>query len=95
MSLSIETVKRVAHLAGIQLAEGEAEKLQPKLNKVLAMADAMSAVDTSHVAPIAHPLNIAQRLREDAVTEIDQRPVFQAIAPKVEQDLYLVPKVIE
>lgn len=95
MSLTIETVKKVAHLAGMQLAEGEAEQLQPELNKVLSIADAMTAVDTSHVAPMAHPLNIAQRLREDQVTETDQRPVFQAIAPKVEQDLYLVPKVIE
>jgi len=95
MSLSIETVKKVAHLARIQLADGEAEQLQPELNKVLAIADAMSSVDTSHVASMAHPLNIAQRLREDTATETDQRPVFQAIAPKVEQDLYLVPKVIE
>lgn len=95
MSLSIETVKKTAHLARIYLTEGDAEQLQPELNKVLAMADAMATVDTSSVSPIAHPLHISQRLRADIVTEVDQRPAAQAIAPKIAQDLYLVPKVIE
>ena len=95
MNLSIETVKKVAHLARIQLSEEEAQQLQPELNRILEMVDAMSLVDTAHVQPIAHPLDTLQRLREDVVTETDQRAAFQAIAPKVEQDLYLVPKVIE
>ena len=55
----------------------------------------MNAVDTSGVTPMAHPLDAVQRLREDAVTESDQREHFQQVAPAVEAGLYLVPKVIE
>jgi aspartyl-tRNA(Asn)/glutamyl-tRNA(Gln) amidotransferase subunit C len=95
VNLTVETVKKVAHLARIQLSEEEAQELQPELNRILEIVDAMSAVDTSHVQPIAHPLDTTQRFREDVVSESDQRTTFQAIAPKVEQDLYLVPKVIE
>ena len=95
MSLAIETVKKVAHLARIQLTDEEVLQLQPELNKILGIVDAMSQVDTSQVTPMAHPLDTTQRLRDDVVTETDQRALFQSIAPQTAQDLYLVPKVIE
>ena len=55
----------------------------------------MRAVDTRQVEPMAHALDVVQRLRADEVTEVDQHVLFQSIAPAVERDLYLVPKVIE
>jgi aspartyl-tRNA(Asn)/glutamyl-tRNA(Gln) amidotransferase subunit C len=57
--------------------------------------DRLQAVDTIGVAPMSHPLDLPQRLREDAVTEPDQRDVLLALAPAAENGLYLVPKVIE
>ena len=69
--------------------------MQQQMNAILAMVDAMAAVDTAGVEPMAHPQEVMQRLREDVVTEADQRSLFQAIAPQVEGGLYLVPQVIE
>ena len=62
---------------------------------ILGLVEQMNSVDTRDVEPMAHPLEITARLREDEITEIDQRQRFQAIAPEVEQGLYLVPRVIE
>ncbi|MDL2424813.1 Asp-tRNA(Asn)/Glu-tRNA(Gln) amidotransferase subunit GatC, partial [Pseudomonas sp. BAgro211] len=62
---------------------------------ILGLIDAMQAVDTHGVEPLAHPLEATQRLRADAVTEENRREAYQAIAPAVEDGLYLVPKVIE
>ena len=59
------------------------------------MVERMAAVDTAGVVPMSHPQAVSQRLREDRVTEDDQREQFQSIAPQVEDGLYLVPKVIE
>ena len=69
--------------------------MQQQLNDILAMVDQMAAVDTEGVEPMSHPQEVMQRLRVDGVTETDQREAFQAIAPQVEDGLYLVPKVIE
>jgi aspartyl-tRNA(Asn)/glutamyl-tRNA(Gln) amidotransferase subunit C len=93
--LSLEQIARLAHLARLELSAAEAAAMQQQLNDILAMVDQMSAVDTTGVAPMSHPQEVTQRLREDRVTEKDERTVFQAIAPKVEDGLYLVPKVIE
>jgi aspartyl-tRNA(Asn)/glutamyl-tRNA(Gln) amidotransferase subunit C len=93
--LSLEEIRRLARLARIELAAPEAEALARDLNDILAMVEQMSAVDTRGVEPMAHPQEMAQRLREDRVTERDQRELFQSIAPQVEDGLYLVPKVIE
>ena len=93
--LSLEQVHRIAHLAGLELAEGEAAAMQQQMNDILAMVDQMRAVDTTGVVPMSHPQEVTQRLREDRVTETDQRELFQSIAPSVEDGLYLVPKVIE
>jgi aspartyl-tRNA(Asn)/glutamyl-tRNA(Gln) amidotransferase subunit C len=93
--LSLEQISRIAHLARLELAPSEVAALQHQLNDILAMVDQMAAVDTGGVEPMAHPQEVVQRLREDVVTEVDQRESFQAVAPQVEDGLYLVPKVIE
>ena len=93
--LSLEEVRRIARLARIELGDAEAAELQRELNGILAMVEQMRAVDTSGVEPMSHPQEVRQRMREDRVTEGDQRELFQSIAPQVEDGLYLVPKVIE
>jgi aspartyl-tRNA(Asn)/glutamyl-tRNA(Gln) amidotransferase subunit C len=95
MSLSLDDVKRIAHLARIEVSAGEAEQVLGQLAGIFAMIGEMQAVDTRDVEPMAHAQDLMLRLREDAVTEADQHAAFQAIAPQVEAGLYLVPKVIE
>ena len=95
MSLSLEQVQRIAHLARIEISEAEARTTQDRLNGIFALIEQMQAVDTDGVEPMAHAQDLAQRLREDAVTESDRRAAFQAVAPETEAGLYLVPKVIE
>ncbi|MGB1563463.1 MAG: Asp-tRNA(Asn)/Glu-tRNA(Gln) amidotransferase subunit GatC [Sinimarinibacterium flocculans] len=95
MSLSIEQVRQVAQLARLALQPEQAERYAGQLSAILDMVDQLSQAQTDDVAPMAHPLDTHQRLRPDAVAETDRREVFQAIAPAVENGLYLVPKVIE
>lgn len=95
MSLSDDQVRRIARLARIDVAADESAAVIDRLNRVLALVDEMRAVDTSGVEPMAHPLDAEQRLREDVVTEPDRRDAYQAVAPAVQDGLYLVPKVIE
>lgn len=95
MSLSLPQVKRVAWLARIEITDGEAEAAQSQLNGILRLIEQMQSVDTEGVEPMAHAQDLVQRLREDGVTETDQHALYQAIAPQVENGLYLVPKVIE
>jgi aspartyl-tRNA(Asn)/glutamyl-tRNA(Gln) amidotransferase subunit C len=95
MSLSLEQVQRIAHLARIEISEAEARTTQGHLNGIFALIEQMQAVDTAGVAPMAHAQDLSQRLREDAVTESDRRAAFQAVAPETEAGLYLVPRVIE
>ncbi|MGH8658296.1 MAG: Asp-tRNA(Asn)/Glu-tRNA(Gln) amidotransferase subunit GatC [Gammaproteobacteria bacterium] len=95
MSLSEEGIDRIAWLARLQI-DAEAEpQLAQQLARILELVDQMNKVDTSGVSPLAHPLDISQRLRHDQVTEINQRELFQSIAPSVRDGLYLVPKVLE
>ena len=93
--LSLEQIARIAELARLELSAADAAAMQQQLNGILAMVDRMQSVDTQGVEPMSHPQEAMQRLREDEVTERDQRPAFQEIAPAVEDGLYLVPKVIE
>ena len=93
--LSIDQVRAIADLARIDVPTSELGRLQDELNGILAMVDAMRAVDTAGVEPMAHPQAVSQRLREDRVTETDQRELFQGVAPQTEDGLYLVPRVIE
>jgi aspartyl-tRNA(Asn)/glutamyl-tRNA(Gln) amidotransferase subunit C len=95
MPLNHEDVSRLAHLARIAVTDQEVAKISIKLNGVLAMIEEMRAFDTTGVAPMAHGIDVVQRLREDRVTETNQRELLQSIAPQVEDGLYLVPKVIE
>jgi aspartyl-tRNA(Asn)/glutamyl-tRNA(Gln) amidotransferase subunit C len=95
MSLPIDQVKRIAHLARIAVTDAEAEAVQADLNRIFTLIEAMNAVDTSGIEPMAHARDLTVRLREDEVLEGDQHEAFQAVAPQVEAGLYLVPKVIE
>ena len=95
MSLSLPEVKRIACLARIEITDAEAAAAQGQLNDIFKLIEQMQSVDTGGVAPMAHGQDVVQRLREDRVTETDRHALYQAIAPQVENGLYLVPKVIE
>ncbi|MDD2662556.1 MAG: Asp-tRNA(Asn)/Glu-tRNA(Gln) amidotransferase subunit GatC [Dechloromonas sp.] len=95
MSLTLEQVQRIAHLARIETSESEALTTQGHLNGIFQLIEQMQAVDTAGVEPMAHAQDLSQRLRDDAVTETDRRAAYQAVAPETEAGLYLVPKVIE
>jgi len=95
MSFSSEDIKKVAVLARLQVSEDKAQKLGEDITNILNLVDQLQAVDTTDVAPMAHPMDAVQILRADEVTESDQRNKYQACAPATEDGLYLVPKVIE
>jgi len=95
MSLTEADVKRMAHLARIEIEQTEVAPMLAQLSNIMGLVEQMQAVDTEGVAPMAHAQDLSLRLREDRVTETDQHEAFQAIAPEVEAGLYLVPKVIE
>ncbi|WP_394807970.1 Asp-tRNA(Asn)/Glu-tRNA(Gln) amidotransferase subunit GatC [Nitrosomonas sp.] len=95
MTLSVSDVKRIADLAYIEIDEDEAKETLIQLSGIFNLIETMQAVDTSTVEPMSHAQSVVQRLREDAVTETDQRELYQSIAPQVEAGLYLVPQVIE
>ena len=95
MSVSLDDVRRIAHLARIALPDGEAQVLHAKLGSIFALIDELLAIPTEGVEPMSHAQNVALPLRDDAVTEVDMRDAFQRVAPATEGGLYLVPKVIE
>lgn len=95
MSLNTSDVKRMAHLARIEINDAEAEATLKKLSGILGLIEQMQAVDTTGITPMSHSQDVTQRLREDVVTKTNQRDEFQKNAPATENGLYLVPKVIE
>jgi len=95
MALTEKEVEYIAHLARLQLDLADTPKYTEELSRILDLVAQMNQLDTEAIQPMAHPMDLKQRLREDRVTEIDQHQLFQSIAPKVEAGLYLVPKVIE
>ncbi len=95
MSLSHKDVQKVAQLARLKMSEAEIETARTQMSGIFDLIAAMQAVDTTGIEPMSHAQDVAQRLREDVVTEADQRELFQSIAPQVEAGLYLVPQVIE
>jgi aspartyl-tRNA(Asn)/glutamyl-tRNA(Gln) amidotransferase subunit C len=95
MSLDKDQVQHIAVLARLRVADEEIADTVDKLSRIVDFVDQLSQADTSDVVPMAHPLDAAQRLRPDAVTEADRRDEFQENAPAVSDGLYLVPKVIE
>ena len=99
MALTPADVSRIAHLARLDLQPAESDAMLGQLNGFFRVVEQMSAVDTRGVEPLYTPLaavhDAALRLRDDLVTEVDQRAAHQVSAPAVEDGLYLVPKVIE
>jgi aspartyl-tRNA(Asn)/glutamyl-tRNA(Gln) amidotransferase subunit C len=95
MSLTTDDVKKIAHLARLNMPEADLVHFTPQLSGIFDFVAQMNQADTNHIEPLAHPLDLSQRTRKDAVTEPDQRKEAQAIAPQVEAGLYLVPQVIE
>ncbi|MBI2778724.1 MAG: Asp-tRNA(Asn)/Glu-tRNA(Gln) amidotransferase subunit GatC [Gammaproteobacteria bacterium] len=95
MALNKSDVEKIAHLARLEINEADIPLYANNLTNILSFVEQMSAVDTTGVEPMAHPLAASQRLRPDTITETNQRELFQSIAPQVEAGLYLVPKVIE
>jgi len=104
MSLNISDIKRIAHLARIEVNEQEATATLTKLSGILGLIEQMQAVDTKGITPMSHSQDVVQRLREDVVTKTNQREEFQKNAPPlgnglteraVDSGLYLVPQVIE
>jgi aspartyl-tRNA(Asn)/glutamyl-tRNA(Gln) amidotransferase subunit C len=95
VALTRTDVEKIAHLARLQISEADADRHTEALSNILGMIDQIQAVNTHDISPMAHPLDATQRLRPDVVTETNQRDHFQAIAPKTENGLYLVPKVVE
>lgn len=95
MSLSTQDIERIAHLARIRVTPADVTDVQSKLDGIFTLIDEMQAVDTKGVEPMSHGLDMVLRLRDDAVTEINQREKFQKNAPQAEAGYFLVPKVIE
>ena len=95
MALNIEDIKRIAHLARIEINDSEANATLIKLSGILDLIEQMQAVDTTGITPMLHSQDLVQRLREDVVTQTNQREAFQAIAPATQDGLYLVPRVVE
>lgn len=100
MSIARAVVEKIAHLARLNITEAEIAATTERLGNVLAMVDQLQAIDTTGIAPLAHPLDShlqgsKQRLRADVVTEPNQRELLQQHAPAVQDGLFLVPKVIE
>jgi aspartyl-tRNA(Asn)/glutamyl-tRNA(Gln) amidotransferase subunit C len=95
MALDLDQVRRIAHLARIEITDAEAERTLAQLADIFAMIERMRAVDTTGIEPMAHPLGGSQRLRADVVSESDQRAVNLQNAPEQQNGLFLVPRVIE
>jgi len=95
MPLSLQEVQRIAELARIGVSDAEARAVQSQLNDIFELIGRMQKVDTEGVEPMSHGQDLELRLREDIVSERDQREQFLSLAPEREQGLYLVPKVIE
>lgn len=95
MSLTLEDTQRIAKLARVELSATDCRETQRQLNGILGFIEQLQAVDTQGIEPMSHAVDAVLRLRPDVVAETDRRDDFQAIAPDVEDGLYLVPKVIE
>lgn len=95
MTLNRDDVKKIAHLARLEITDSAVDDYVRNLSDIIGFVEQLNKADTAAVEPMAHPMDAAQRLRQDVVTEKDHRELFQAIAPQAEDGLYLVPKVIE
>ena len=95
MAIEQDELEKIAELARIRIAPDQVGQLTQRITEILSMVEQLQAVDTGDVEPMANPLDAVQRLRADEVTESNRREAFQAIAPAVENGLYLVPRVVE
>jgi aspartyl-tRNA(Asn)/glutamyl-tRNA(Gln) amidotransferase subunit C len=95
MALDKSEVEKIAHLARLHISDAEADEVTNRITDILALIDQMQSVNTEGVEPLAHPLDVVQRLRPDEVTEENQREALQSLAPAAEDGLFLVPRVIE
>ena len=95
MAIEQDEIEKIAELARIRIGEDQIADVTRRITGILELVDQLQAADTSGVEPMANPLDANQRLRPDTVTEPNRRDDYQAIAPAVEDGLYLVPKVIE
>jgi aspartyl-tRNA(Asn)/glutamyl-tRNA(Gln) amidotransferase subunit C len=95
MTLSLDDVRRIAHLARIDVDANEVAEVHAKLESIFTMIGELNAIDTSGIEPMSHAQDVALPLREDRVTETDRHAEYQKIAPAVEDGLYLVPRVVE
>ena len=95
MALTLHDVEKIAKLSRLSLTEAEKAQNLQQLNDVFALVEKMQSVDTEGVEPMAHPHEVALRLRADAVTERDHAVEYQAVAPEVRNRLYIVPHGIE
>jgi aspartyl-tRNA(Asn)/glutamyl-tRNA(Gln) amidotransferase subunit C len=99
MALTTTDIDRIARLAQLALPPEQSTRMLSQLNGFFDIVEQMRAVDTTGVEPLAHPVAVIQdiqlRLRDDVVSESNQRDANQRSAPAVERGLFLVPKVIE
>lgn len=95
MSIERQEIEKLATLARIAIDDSTINEVSQRLSSVLALVDQLQAADTSGVNAMSHPMQAVQRLREDEVTELNQREALQTVAPDTENGLFLVPKVIE
>jgi aspartyl-tRNA(Asn)/glutamyl-tRNA(Gln) amidotransferase subunit C len=95
MALTLDDIQRLAHLARIEIDAGAAADVHAKLSAIFGLIDELRAIDTTGIVPMAHAQDVTLRLRDDVVTETDRHAQYQAVAPAVEDGLYLVPRVIE
>lgn len=95
MSIERQEIEKLATLARIAIDDSTKNEVSQRLSSVLALVDQLQAADTSGVNSMSHPMQAVQRLREDEVTELNQREALQTVAPDTENGLFLVPKVIE
>ncbi|HYW02381.1 MAG TPA: Asp-tRNA(Asn)/Glu-tRNA(Gln) amidotransferase subunit GatC [Gammaproteobacteria bacterium] len=95
MSFKAGDVQAVAHLARLSIDDSRVPDYARDLSRILDLVEQMNRVDTDAVNPLAHPLDMAQRMREDEPRETVDRDAYQAVAPKVRDGLYVVPRVVE
>jgi aspartyl-tRNA(Asn)/glutamyl-tRNA(Gln) amidotransferase subunit C len=95
MSLDTDDIKAIARLARLKIDDADVPLYATNLSSILDLVEQMNSVNTEGVMPMSHPLDVNQRLREDIVTENNQRDEFQKVAPATQDGLYLVPRVIE
>jgi aspartyl-tRNA(Asn)/glutamyl-tRNA(Gln) amidotransferase subunit C len=95
MTISSDTILEMAQLARLRVDDSEMDDLRRRFSAILDLFEALQAVDVTGVEPLANPFDATQPLRDDAVTEADRRDELQAVAPLVDEGLYLVPRVVE